>query len=211
MSEIMREHRDEMIESARSYGAETDLLVAGFVSESMVQSFSEGSSIPYINAMLQPHQATASGPASLNPFFPRSRNILNRWAGYLTEQLIWSFTKETTNYSARRLSRSAAPFTRSYLRARRTAGDPGGEPVRRPPPRTGLFPPPSPAIGTDEEADWQPPAELADSKRCAAGLHWLRQHVAPRSTGHVGSDPCCRGTDRPTGNSLLWLGQHAPR
>ncbi|MEZ4834770.1 MAG: glycosyltransferase [Caldilineaceae bacterium] len=164
MSEIMREHRDEMIESARSYGAETDLLVAGFVSESMVQSFSEGSSIPYINAMLQPHQATASGPASLNPFFPRSRNILNRWAGYLTEQLIWSFTKETTNYLREDFLDLPPHSTRSYLRARRTAPVILGA-SRYVVPSAEDWPSPTTVTGywyLDEEADWQPPAELVD-------------------------------------------------
>ncbi len=164
MGEIMREYRDEMINSVRSYEKETDLLISGFVSESMVQSFSEKSGIPYINAMLQPHQASASGPASLNAFFPRSHTILNRWAGHLTERLIWSFTRETTNYLRQSFLDLPPHSTRSYLRARRQAPTILGASRYVVPPAQD-WPSPTTVTGywfLDEDRDWQPPAELVD-------------------------------------------------
>ena len=162
MGEIMREYRDEMIESVRHYEKETDLVIGGFVSESMVQSFSEKNDVPYLNAMLQPHQATASGPASLNAFFPRSHNILNRWAGHLTERLIWSFTKETTNY-LRQTHLDLPPHSaRSYLHARRQAPTILGASRHVVPPAED-WPSPTTVTGywfLDESAGWQPPAAL---------------------------------------------------
>jgi sterol 3beta-glucosyltransferase len=164
MREIMREHRDEMIDSARNYGSESDLLVAGFVSESMVQSFSEKSGIPYVNAMLQPHQPTASGPASLFAFLPQGRSILNRWAGYLSDRLYWSFTKETTNYLRQSFLDLPPHSTRSYLRARRPAPVILGASRHVVPPAED-WPSPTTVTGywfLDESAGWQPPAALVN-------------------------------------------------
>jgi UDP:flavonoid glycosyltransferase YjiC (YdhE family) len=162
MGEIMREHRDEMINSVRSYHQETDLLVGGFVSEPMVQSFSEKSGVPYMNAMLQPHQPTASGPASLNPVVARGHSILNRWAGHLTDRLLWSFMRETTNYLRESYLGLPPHSARSYLRARRQAQTIlGASPHVVPPAQD--WPSPTTVTGywfLGAESGWQPPADL---------------------------------------------------
>jgi sterol 3beta-glucosyltransferase len=162
MRRNMRDTGAEMIDSVLAGVASTDLMIGGFVSASMVQSISEGSDIPYLNAMLQPYQPTRSGAASLLPVMAKRDSFLNRWTGHLEERLLWWSTAEATN--ALRTGRLGLPphTAGSSRRARCLASTILGASRHVVPP-----PPDWPKTTTvtgywflDEATGWQPPADL---------------------------------------------------
>ena len=97
MRALMNEYGQGMIDPIHASTASTDLFVSSFSAQPLVQTASEKSGVPYVNALLQPQFPTRSGAASLMPVFPRRHIVLNRWAGVLTERIVWSVVAPVTN------------------------------------------------------------------------------------------------------------------
>lgn len=121
MRDLINEHGEEMYAPLLASTDSTDLFISGFVSESLVQSISEHTHIPYINAVLQPQLPTRSGPSSINPIFPRHSSILNLWMGNLSERILWSISAGVTNRLRNECLMLPAHTANSYGRARHAA------------------------------------------------------------------------------------------
>jgi sterol 3beta-glucosyltransferase len=120
MRDLMKEYGQGMIDPIQASTASADLLVSSFSAQPLVQTASEKSGVPYVNALLQPQQPTRSGPASVMPVFARRESLVNRWTGALAERIVWSIVAETTN---RYRAQVALPphDAASYGRANRAA------------------------------------------------------------------------------------------
>lgn len=159
MRALLTDYGAAMTHPINAHARQADLMIASFVSEPFVQSVSEKSGTPYINAFLQPFRATTTGPASLNALIPTGNSRLNRWMGLLGERMIWSIAADTTN--SLRAEIGLSPHTaRTYSRR-----------VRHHPTALGVsrhVVPPAADWGVTTEVcgywfldeDWSPPANL---------------------------------------------------
>lgn len=115
MQQLLIENQEALLSPMMTLQEDTDLLVAGFTSESFVQAVSEAHGIPYINAFLQPYTPTRSGPASLNAIIKNRNSLLNLAIGKVAPRLVWSISAIPTNVLRGRLG--LKPHTAgSYMR-----------------------------------------------------------------------------------------------
>jgi sterol 3beta-glucosyltransferase len=116
MRDLMRESGQAMIDPIQASIASSDLLISSFSALPIVQTASEKSGVPFVNAQLQPQNPTRSGAAALAPVVAKGSSILNRWTGDLAQRAVWWVAKETTN--TYRAGLGLRPHNaRSYTRA----------------------------------------------------------------------------------------------
>jgi sterol 3beta-glucosyltransferase len=82
---------------------DADLLIGGFLAESLLQAVGERRAIPHVSVALQPYRATRVGPASLVAPRPRARSMLNLWMGRMADRLLWWAGHRVTNRLRERL------------------------------------------------------------------------------------------------------------
>jgi sterol 3beta-glucosyltransferase len=144
--------------------ASADMMIGGFLSETVVQSISEKHGIPYLNAMLQPYQPTRSSAASLLPVVARGDSLLNRWSGYLKNLLFWWAAAEMTNTLRTERLGLPAHSAWSYQYARSQAPTILGA-SRFVVPKPADWPTETTVTGywfLDEVTTWRPPSALLD-------------------------------------------------
>jgi sterol 3beta-glucosyltransferase len=117
MKNLLNEYGEGMVQSVYRSCQDADLLMSGFVSDSLVQAMSEKYGIPQISAMLQPYRPTRSGAASMVPIIKRGSSILNLWFGYFIERQLWSVSSDITNHLRTDLLGLPAHNASSYARA----------------------------------------------------------------------------------------------
>jgi UDP:flavonoid glycosyltransferase YjiC (YdhE family) len=161
MRGLMNEYGQGMIDPIQTCAASAGLLISGFSAQSIVQTASEKSGVPCLNALLQPQYATRSGAASLTPVFPNRESIANRWLGTLAERIIWSVAAETTNRYRSQLGlppHNSTTFRRANYRTPAVMGF-----SRHVVPPAPDWPKDAALTGywfLDEETGWSPPKEL---------------------------------------------------
>ena len=161
MKRLVVEHGDAMLAPLLEHTPASDLLVSGFVGEPFIQTLSESTGVPYLNAYLQPYGFTRSAAASLTAITPRRDSLLNLLMNHVAARLVWSVSAETVNRLRQRLA--LRPHSAgSYLRAvRHTPTLYGFSPHVVP--RPADWGPEKVVTGywfLDEDVGWQPPAAL---------------------------------------------------
>lgn len=97
MRELLDEHGEELVLPLVQAAAATALLISGFTSESFVQSISEKTGVPHLNAILQPQLPSRYGPVLMVPVRPQTSSIFNGWMAALAERLVWGVSANVTN------------------------------------------------------------------------------------------------------------------
>lgn len=97
MRDLMNEYGQGMIDPIQAATTSADLLVSSFSAQSIVQTASEKSGVPYVNALLQPQHPTRSGQASLTPLLASRNSVANLWMGWLADRIVWSISAQVTN------------------------------------------------------------------------------------------------------------------
>jgi UDP:flavonoid glycosyltransferase YjiC (YdhE family) len=161
MKRLLEQHEQAMVSPLLSLPVDADLLVSGFTSEPFVQTLSDASGVPYINAFLQPYAPTRSGAASLNALLPRRSSLLNLIISTLAPRIVWSISAGPANRLREKLS-LPTHSAGSYIRAtRHTPTLYGFSPQVVPSPSD--WGPEKVVTGywfLEERRDWQPPTEL---------------------------------------------------
>lgn len=68
-----------------------DLLLTGFVSESVAQAVGEKYHIPVVRTLLQPYIPTERGTNLMIPLLNHRDSLLNRWWGHFGQRIMWTF------------------------------------------------------------------------------------------------------------------------
>ena len=158
---LMNEYGQGMIDPIQAGSASADLMISSYSAQPLVQTASEKTGVPYVNALLQPQHPTRSGAASLMPLFPMRESIVNRWMGALAERILWRVAAETTNRYRSQVGlppHTAGSFWRACHGARAVMGF-----SRFVVPPAADWPPGAALTGywfLDEEAGWSPPEDL---------------------------------------------------
>lgn len=138
-----------------------DLLIGGFTSDAFVGAVAETLGLPHINAALQPLYPTTRGEATILPFRAEGDSILNRALGHMAELFLFGVFERPMNTFRRSLALASKSRRRYYkdVHAMTVLCGYSEHVVPRPPDWptnicvTGYW-------FLDEDAQWQPPAEL---------------------------------------------------
>jgi sterol 3beta-glucosyltransferase len=161
MQRLIEQFGDPIAASIMEGAQGADLLLTGFISESVVQAVAEKYQIPMVRTLLQPYIPTQRGSNILIPLLARQDSILNRWWGHFGQRIMWLFFRFANKY---RQQWGLKPHTfASYYAQLRQAPVLQGFSRHVVPPAADI----APYIHTtgfwflDEDGGWQPPQDLS--------------------------------------------------
>lgn len=161
MRRVFEQNFHLMIDPILDAVPQTDLFMAGFISEPLVQLVSEKFGTPYMAIPLQPYYATRSSAASLYTLTQRD-SWLNRRAGVATERIMFTINGGTLNKARRAFDMPSHRFSalrRAVLNRPRIYGF---SPLVVP--RPSDWSEQSHIVGYWflDQSDWTPPQDLLD-------------------------------------------------